>query len=198
MIREASVHGRFQPFHNEHLEYVLEAKRRCAFLWIGITRYDTTLADVNPLGRDREKPANNPLTYFERINIIRRALLDAGVNAGTFDFVPFPIETPKRLVAFLPTHIPCFTTICEPWNEEKITVLAELGYEVIVLWTRQQKRVSGGAIRRDLIDGGSNWRSMVPAATIAAIEALGIADRLRALHKGLGALPPNFPTSRES
>jgi nicotinamide mononucleotide adenylyltransferase len=197
MIPEASVHGRFQPFHNEHLEYVVQAKRRCAFLWIGITRYDITLIDVNPLGRDREKPTNNPLTYFERISIIRQALVDAAVEAGTFGFVPFPIETPKRLPVFLPTHIPCFTTICEPWNEEKIAVLKQLGYEVIVLWNRPQKRVSGGVIRRDLIAGGSSWKSMVPAATATAIETLAIADRLRALHKGVGALPPNFPASRD-
>jgi|ERR1700761_39101 len=193
MIFEASVHGRFQPFHNEHLEYALEGKRRCSFLWIGITRYDTTPSDINPLGRDREKPANNPLTYFERISMIRHALLDAGVEAGGFGFVPFPIETPKRLPVFLPTDVPCFTTICEPWNEEKIAVLRDVGYEVIVLWKRQSKRVSGGAIRRDLIDGGTHWRSMVPAATAAAIERLAVADRLRQLQKGGGGPPASIP-----
>jgi len=40
MFKTGSIHGRFQPFHNEHLDYVLRALDRCDFLWIGITQYD--------------------------------------------------------------------------------------------------------------------------------------------------------------
>src|SRR5260370_2605555 len=102
------VHGRFQPFHNDHLEYVLAAKDRCEFLWIGITKYDVTPAELSPLARHRERPENNPLTYFERINVIADALLESHVERRTFGFVPFPIETPQRLPAFMPISIPCF------------------------------------------------------------------------------------------
>ncbi len=59
-----SVHGRFQPFHNEHLEYVLAAQRLCDYLWVGITKYDITSTDSNLLGRHRERPESNPLTFF--------------------------------------------------------------------------------------------------------------------------------------
>ncbi len=48
---EGCVHGRFQPFHNGHLEYVLAAQSRCAFLWVGITKYDIDVSELSPLGR---------------------------------------------------------------------------------------------------------------------------------------------------
>lgn len=173
----ASVHGRFQPFHNEHLEYVLAAKEASNFLWIGITKYDTTPSEFTPLGRPRERPENNPLTYFERVNMIMAALAEAGVQQGSFGFVPFPIETPHRLAEFMPPTIPCLTTVCEDWNREKIRILRGFGYTVHVLWERE-KRVSGGSIRQDIISGGSAWRNLVPAATAAAVEQLSLRDRL--------------------
>jgi nicotinamide mononucleotide adenylyltransferase len=115
MIEQGSVHGRFQPFHNDHLQYLLAAKEQCKFLWVGITKYDITQFDANPLGSHRERPENNPLTYFERITMIREAVVEADVPIGSFGFVPFPIETPSHLPAFMPISIPCFTTICEDW-----------------------------------------------------------------------------------
>ena len=33
------IHGRFQPFHNGHLEYMVAAAARCTRLAVGITRY---------------------------------------------------------------------------------------------------------------------------------------------------------------
>jgi nicotinamide mononucleotide adenylyltransferase len=176
---EGSAHGRFQPFHNEHLAYVLAAHGRCKFLWIGITKYDLD-TEVSPLGRDREKPENNPLTYFERTSIISEALQDNGISRGTFAFIPFPIEHPQKLKQFLSTSVVCFTTICESWNEEKIEVLKAEGYPVTVLW-KHDKKVTGQAVREQLIRGEQGWKEMVPQATVRAMERLKISDRLRQL-----------------
>ena len=60
---QASAHGRFLPFHNVHLEYILAAKECYEFLWIGVTKFEILTA--TPLGLQRERPENNPLTYFE-------------------------------------------------------------------------------------------------------------------------------------
>ena len=180
-LNAASIHGRFQPFHNGHLEYALAAKEKCDFLWVGITKYDITPSEFTPLGRARELPENNPLTYFERISIISESLADAGIGLGEFGFVPFPIETPHRLSGFMPTSIPCFTTICEDWNREKVRILRGYGYKVTVLWERAQKLVTGGTIRNDIINGGSDWLSMVPPATVRASAALNLRQRLMQL-----------------
>src|SRR5271169_4771736 len=89
VFSEASVHGRFQPLHNDHVEYIMEAKKRCEYLWIGITKYDVD--QLNPLGRHRERPEANPLTFFERIKIIKEALIDFDISPANFGFLPFPI-----------------------------------------------------------------------------------------------------------
>jgi nicotinamide mononucleotide adenylyltransferase len=182
-VTEASAHGRFQPFHNEHLEYVLAAQKLCDFLWIGITKYDVTSTDLNPLGAVRERPENNPLTFFERAHIIRESLIDAGVPGSAFGFVPFPIETPQRLHSFMATSVVCYTTICEQWNRDKIDVLKAQAYDVRVLWERPTKKITGAAVRSDILEGGSAWRSMVPAATARAVEQLDLRNRLLKLSR---------------
>jgi nicotinamide mononucleotide adenylyltransferase len=190
-MNAGSVHGRFQPFHNEHLEYVSSASRLCDYLWIGITKYDITLTDSNPLGRHRERPESNPLTFFERINIIREALIESGTDELRFGFVPFPIETPQRLQNFLPLSVPCYTTICEEWNREKISLLRGIGYEVTVLYEKSQKVVSGQVIRQDIAAGGDRWRGMVPKATERAVERLDLRTRLVNLLRSGGAAGPD-------
>src|SRR6266566_3359337 len=86
-FKEGSAHGRFQPFHNGHLEYVLAAQKQCSFLWIGITKFD--IEELSPLGRTREKPENNPLTYHQRLTMITEALVENGVGRAEFAFIPF-------------------------------------------------------------------------------------------------------------
>jgi cytidyltransferase-like protein len=178
MLAMASVHGRFQPFHNGHLEYALAAKKRCDFLWIGITKFDITPAEFNLLGRPRELPENNPLTFYERVMIISAAFEQVGIERGAYGFVPFPIETPNRLSEFLPPSVPCFTTVCEDWNKEKIAILKRYGYTVNVLWERPTKTITGSRIREDIISGGDMWRTLVPPATARAVDELKIKERL--------------------
>jgi nicotinamide mononucleotide adenylyltransferase len=182
-IKEGSVHGRFQPLHNDHLEYILAGKRFCKFLWIGITKYETAPQNLNPLGRQRERPESNPLTYHERLMIIREALTDEGVPRNSYDFVPFPIETPSSLLNFLPSSVTCFTTVCEDWNREKIRVLKECGYPVHVLWERIPKRISGSEIRASIARGDEDWRGKVPPATARAVGTLHLQTRLSVLFR---------------
>jgi cytidyltransferase-like protein len=188
-MNAGSVHGRFQPFHNGHLNYVLTAQKLCEYLWIGITKCDMSPIDLSSSSRLREKPENNPLTFFERIAIIGEALIDAGINRTTFGFVPFPIETPERLQNFMPTSIPCYTTVCEQWNEDKITILEGLGYSVSILYREQPKRISGYVIREDIVAGGDSWKVMVPQATARAVESLNLRSRLLSL-RGPGTIAP--------
>jgi nicotinamide mononucleotide adenylyltransferase len=183
-LEVGSVHGRFQPLHNAHLEYILAAKGLCSYLWIGITKYDTASEHLNPLGRHRERPEANPLTYFERIQLINAVLIDSGIRPTEFGFIPFPIETPSALPLFLPTTVTCYTTICEEWNREKIRVLEAQGYPVVVLWERTPKVISGSDIREAIARGENGWHSLVPTGTVRAVSELGLRDRLKNLLAG--------------
>lgn len=174
-----SVHGRFQPLHKEHLEYLLEAKKRCRFLWIGITQYNIKNLSNSPNDRHREVPFNNPLTYFERVEMITNALIDEGISSCEFGIIPFPIETPELLPDFLPTNIPIYTTICEEWNKHKISVLTNVGYKVIVLWERNGKLFEGASIRLGISQGDNAWENAVPAATKQIIAKYSVHSRLK-------------------
>jgi nicotinamide mononucleotide adenylyltransferase len=188
MREQASVHGRFQPFHNDHLEYVMAAKAQCEFLWIGITKYDISPMEASPLGAPREQPDHNPLSYFERVTMITEALVEAKIERSAFSFVPFPIETPNRLPFFMPTSITCFTTIREEWNRKKIQILEACGYEVVVLWERSEKAITGSFIRRGIAEGGDEWRKAVPIATARKVDELDLRSRLVELNKTAGLL----------
>lgn len=173
-----SVHGRFQPFHNGHLEYFSAAKACCDFLWIGVTQYNPSSLARSPHDKHREEPANNPLTFFERVCIIEESLLEIGWEPGSFGFTPFPVESPDQLSNFLGTEVQIFTTVYDDWNRHKIQVLEAAGYRVIVLWERAVKEIDGVRVRNSIRSGSEDWIAMVSPATVRAVRRLNIAHRL--------------------
>ena len=177
-IKDGSAHGRFQPLHKGHLEYLLASKERCEFLWIGITQYVTKKLIDSTLTDHRYRPEDNPLTFFERTHIITESLLEIGWKRTDFGVIPFPIETPDLLKDFLPTSIPIFTTIYEEWNEKKIVTLEQQGYEVIVLWKRSEKEIEGADVRDKIRHSDRAWKNLVPPATIKAVEQYNLSDRM--------------------
>jgi cytidyltransferase-like protein len=179
-MKVGSVHGRFQPFHNAHLEYVLAALQRCDHLLIGITKYEVDPVHWNLLGTHRDHPTSNPLSYVERTTMIREALVDVGHSDG-FDFVPFPIDAPVLLPQYVTRSVICYTTICEEWNRKKIQVLQDSGYQVEVLWEREPKLISASDIRSKIKDGLSGWHEQVPLATARAVANLDLRARLQRL-----------------
>jgi hypothetical protein len=70
--------------------HLLGAKNQCDFLWIGITQYIIENLAKTPIDQHRSEPTNNPLTYFERSLIIRKAMVQAGVDESQFAIIPFP------------------------------------------------------------------------------------------------------------
>ena len=171
------VHGRFQPPHKGHRMYILKAKELCDFLWIGITQPDIRQLAPSPTAGHRADVNCNPFTYFERTQLLSAILLSDGLSRGEFGFTPFPIDHPERLADYMPTSVTCFTTICEPWNQKKIDILRELGYEPVVVW-QGEKRFEGTIIRDCLRRGDPTWMEMVPTVTVPIIEGLNIAARL--------------------
>ncbi len=180
---QASVHGRFQPFHNGHLEYVTAALARTDFLIVGITQHMVRrLVQVpSPDAVHRAAPHSNPLSYYERAQMIDAVLNDLSVSRARYTITPFPIEEPDQLSDFLPTSVPVFTTTYDRWNEAKITTLRQHGYHVDNLWTRDRKEYEGRVVWQLIEKGDSSWKGLVPGAVISLIEQYDVAGRLRAL-----------------
>lgn len=173
MKKIGSIHGRFQPFHNEHLEYAVNAKRKCDFLWIGITQYDISLLLENGSETHRNEVDSNPFTYTERIRMIRDSLLDIGISRDQFEFTPFPIDDPKKLTAFIDKNVICYTTLREEWNKEKIRRLESEGFAVDVLKEDYTTKIISGHRIRNLRNRGDNsWKEMVPDAVFRYISNL--------------------------
>lgn len=179
-LRVGSVHGRFQPLHNEHLEYIEAALERVDFLHVGITQYQRDeLVPVEGASEHRSDPRSNPLSYFERVELVCLTFQGLGVPSSRFRVSPFPIERPSQLVEFLPKDIPVLTTRVDRWNDTKIDLLTSQGYRVEVLFQRDPKGVSGAEIRALMAAENPAWQQLVPKATVEYLTSLSLPDRLR-------------------
>src|SRR5947209_3838793 len=91
---EGCVHGRFQPPHRGHLEYISAAAAQCRRLTIGITRFDIRTGIACETASHRATEIANPLTYYERLVVLEEMFADAGIPSSRLRFVPFPIDRP--------------------------------------------------------------------------------------------------------
>lgn len=179
-IPVASVVGRFQPLHREHLDYIIAAFARAEFVHIGITQFQRrSLQPIEGAEPHRNKPSSNPLSYFERAEIVTLALDSAGVQRTRYRVGPFPIERHEDMSEYLPLDVPVFITRVDKWSDRKAELLTSAGYEVQVLYDRQPKGVSGTEIRRLILAGDDAWTDMVPEATIAYLRSLNLGQRIR-------------------
>ncbi|WP_158890678.1 adenylyltransferase/cytidyltransferase family protein [Amycolatopsis anabasis] len=172
------VHGRFQPLHIGHLEYLLAGKAACGKLIVGITNPDTTAIVEEPTQPDRHLSSSNPFTYYERLLMVEAALLGAGVPLTDFRIVPFPHSRPELLRFYVPADAVHFLTVYDDWGDEKLRRLGEVGCKTEVLWRRTEKVTSGTEIRRRIATGG-DWTDLVPDGVAAVLNGLPGTRRLR-------------------
>ena len=174
------IHGRFQMLHKGHMEYLLAGKARCRKLIIGISNPDATMTAYCAANPHRSQARANPLSYFERMEMIRESMLEAGVPREEFDIVPFPINRPELLFNYVPQYATFYMTLYDEWSEEKKRELEALGCRIEVMWqrTNADKFTSGTAVRERII-AGEDWQQLVPEAVYAYMKAHGIDQRLR-------------------
>ncbi len=175
------VHGRFQPPHLEHLEYIEEALNRCETLIIGITQPNTESLDACGLDPHRAIPSENPLTYEQRCECIRAVLVAKGVSPSRFYFMKFRIDNPDELVKVLSKSVVCYTTIRNSWNINKINVLTSRGYIVEVLWDKQDEAaITGTEIRQRIRLKNPSWKDLVHPVVAESLEAMGAIAKIEA------------------
>ena len=124
------IHGRFQMLHNGHMEYLLAGKARCDYLVIGISNPDSSLVKFSEANPHRSAAGANPLTFQERFQMIKGAMLEAGVGREEFDIVPFPISKPEMIRYYIPDGTTVFVTILDPWGYAKTARLKDFGCRI--------------------------------------------------------------------
>ena len=181
VMKIGSIHGRFQPFHNEHLDYLMLAIERCDHLVIGITQpNNNNLSTIFGLEK-RTDPTYNPLSYDQRVVMIDKVLNELGIPDNKYSFQEFNIDNPIILEKELCKSIVCFTTIREAWNRNKINTLTKLGYKVEILKEDySENRITSSRIRAKILSCESSWKKDVPAACSKYLEYIDIYSLLKA------------------
>jgi nicotinamide-nucleotide adenylyltransferase len=160
--------GRFQPFHNGHLELVLHIERTFhpRELLIGIGS-----AQVSHTTRD-------PFTAGERFEMVRRALDAEHLE----DYWPMPIEDVDRhalWVSHVSSLLPSFDQV---YSNDPLTshLFQEAGYEVPKLPFFNRGQYEGTEIRRRMA-AGESWDQLVPAAVRTFLQEIKGEERVRLL-----------------
>lgn len=165
--RRALVVGRFQPFHNGHLE----ALRRLAPAW------DELIVAVG--SADASHTPKNPFTAGERIEMIHAALREAGIANALV--VPVPDLNRNPLwVAHVRSLVPRFATFYSN-NPLPARLFREAGVDVRPLPFVSRDEFEGTTIRRLMIEGDDAWAKRVPPAVARLVRDLGGPERLRDL-----------------
>jgi nicotinamide-nucleotide adenylyltransferase len=155
------IHGRFQPFHRGHLEYMRGAADRCDELWIGITNPDPLRVRPEASDPARHLPESNPYSYDERLLMVKAAARDLGLAVDRIHVIPFPVNEPELWPAYVPDGITQFVRLFSAWGGEKLERLREAGYEVVILDQGAEKELSGTQVR-EALRTGANWEALVP------------------------------------
>ena len=185
MLAETGViHARFQVLHLKHMEYILAAKMRCRKLYIGITNPDSLHTKDIPLDINRSAKSANPLTYFERSEIIKGAMTEFGVPESEYEIIPFPISYPEYILQYAPKDGVYYMGIFDDWDEERYKRLKSLGLNVVVLWkkTPEEKGITGSMIR-NLIATDQEWAQLVPKSVYRYLTDHHLDERIRRLEK---------------
>ncbi|MBQ4048882.1 MAG: adenylyltransferase/cytidyltransferase family protein [Clostridia bacterium] len=182
MIELGFIHGRFQLFHNDHLQYALLAKEQCKKLIVGITSPENVALIREEIDPHRSEAASNPFTYYERYNMVKLALLEAGMKREDFEIVPYPIERPEILYNYVPLSATSFFTIYDDWGYEKLHRLGKLGYGTHVLFDKREKAMCSTEIRQKIVNG-DEWKNMVPNAVYEYIVENGLTEKVIKLLK---------------
>jgi nicotinamide-nucleotide adenylyltransferase len=182
-FKYAVVHGRFQPFHNEHLAYLRWAHSYGTHLFIGVTNFDRTTIQKESTSNHRHTAFANPFTYWERAAMIQDTLLEAGVDPTQFTIVALPIHTPEKWSEFVPTdpnesiHL---LRVFSEWEQEKANRLQSVGYQVITE-VGSPKLISASTIREAILFD-KNYSDLVPPAVAAWLKRMNAKSRLENLN----------------
>ena len=162
------IHGRFQPFHNGHVEYLRGAAARSERVFVGITNPDPRRIKEEPTDPLRHLPESNPYTYTERLLMVESVAADEGIPVHV---IPFPVNEPELWPAYVPDGITQYLRLFSEWGGAKLERLRSAGYEVVVLDEGIEKGLSGVDVRAAMRDG-DDWESLVPPGVARVIRSL--------------------------
>ena len=162
--------GRFQPFHNGHLEVLKTVYKDFDEIIIGIgsSQYSNTL--------------DNPFTAEERKEMIEKTLNAEGIKNYKIYFIP-DIHNYSKWVSHVESIVPKFDIVISN-NSSTNKLFSEKGYTIRNTPLFDRKKYSGKVIRKRMIKG-KKWKNYVPKRVAEVIEKINGVERLKKLSGGL-------------
>jgi nicotinamide-nucleotide adenylyltransferase len=165
--------GRFQPFHNGHLEAVRYALKRVDYLYIVIG------------SSQKSHERDNPFTAGERIAMIKAALDSSDVKPDRWMAIPIADTISHSLwPAILRITVPPFTRV---FTNDGLTtrLLKEEGFKVEAVPYLQRSSYSATNVRNRILEM-KEWEKLVPGPVASMVKEMGGVERVRSMiHKDL-------------
>lgn len=162
------VIGRYQPFHNGHLEVIREI----------IQDPDCTELIIAIGSAQESHTSDNPFTAGERIIMIDGALIEVGID--NYFLIPIPdINRYAIWVAHVESLVPPIDIV---YTNNSLTrrLFTERGYKVKAPRLYDREKFSGTKIR-EMMKSGGDWSSLVPPAVVKIITELDGINRIQEL-----------------
>jgi len=177
------IHGRFQILHNDHLKYLLAGKALCRHLVVGITNPDPVLTNSVDVDPKRSESLSNPMTYYERLVLVREVLLEAGLTLKDMTITPLPITRPGLFRYYVPMDALFLLSIYDEWGRRKLKQFKSLGLDTHVLWEvdPEEKGISAHEVR-ELMINDQPWEHLVPGASSRLLKKWDIPGRLKDIY----------------
>ncbi|MBN1896377.1 MAG: nicotinamide-nucleotide adenylyltransferase [Candidatus Aenigmarchaeota archaeon] len=157
--------GRFQPFHNGHME-ILESISR---------RYDKIIIIIG--SADQKGTKENPFSVEERIEMIRLPLEARGIRNFEIDSVEDFHDANLWSSAIKKARKFDIVYSRNPWT---LKCFRENGVKARKHKLHHERRYSGKEIRKRILKGRM-WNTLVPEETYAFIRSVKGEERLRRL-----------------
>jgi nicotinamide-nucleotide adenylyltransferase len=170
MLKRGIFVGRFQPFHKGHLEAVKKVVDEVDELVIvvGSSQYSHRL--------------DNPFTAGERVTMIRKALVEKGIQLSKVWIIPVPdVHQHMLWVSQIVGYCPKFDVV---YANEPLTcrLFREAGFKVEQVSPIKRKVYLATEIRRRML-AGEEWEELVPRSVAKFIKEIEGDVRLRDLNK---------------
>jgi nicotinamide-nucleotide adenylyltransferase len=166
--RVACFTGRFQPFHNQHLEVLSALRHKFDRIIIGITNPDIEKLLAHEASQHRHTDLANPFSYQARVRIINDSISALPeFSAVEIEIIPFDLTQPSSWT--LPAETVFALRIFSPWEASKLDLFTGQGFEVLELPAPNTK-LSASEIRNALATNESTWHSHVARKAISTIQ----------------------------
>ncbi|MCX6417567.1 MAG: adenylyltransferase/cytidyltransferase family protein [Actinobacteria bacterium] len=166
--RVACFTGRFQPFHNQHLEVLSALSHKFDRIIIAITNPDIENLFEHAASQHRHTDAANPFSYESRVQIIEDSISElTDLNHVEIEIIPFDLTQPSSWA--VPAETVFALRIFSSWEASKLDLFTGQGFEVLELPAPATK-LSASDIREALTTNDSTWHSHVAPGAVSTIQ----------------------------